>query len=72
MFTFLNIMSNDQQSIIEKQGVHSKIITDFNDDLIAKSMMANDLVKEGWQICFEPSEDNDKRILIKFTRLWET
>ena len=57
---------------IEKQGIHACIITDFHGDLIAKSMMANDLVKEGWKIHFELSEHTDKRILIKFTRWWET
>lgn len=57
---------------IEHQGIFSSIETDFNDDLIAKSMMANDLVNQGWKIHFEPSKHNDKRILIRFTKSWET
>ena len=62
----------NEQAKIEHQGIHACVVTDFNGDLIAKSMMANALVTEGWKVSFEPSEHNDKRILIKFTRVWET
>lgn len=61
-----------ERSKIEHQGIFASVVIDFDGDLIAKSMMANNLVREGWEISFELSEHNSKRILIKFKRSWET
>jgi len=57
---------------IERQGIMSAIITDSVGDLIAKSMMTNDLIKEGWTVMFEPFHDNENIIQMKFTRGWHT
>lgn len=62
----------NEQARIEHQGIHSEIKTDSIGDLIAKSMMTNDLIREGWKVIFEPFVDNENIIQIKFTRTWET
>ncbi|MCG7851265.1 MAG: hypothetical protein MIO92_01950 [Methanosarcinaceae archaeon] len=54
---------------IKKQGVFSEIgIPLNNSDFIAKSMMANDLVQEGWRMNFVNEEGIIK---VKFYRSWE-